>query len=1128
MSHSNITADELFARLSAIAVFPDDGKTPNKAMHDILELTCTRGTDDNEGAFGNLFSKVDFLCRRHRLNAFQTLRIQRMRRDSNHSEPIPKERWGDDCRALALFISGVFSVGIPDELTRLLPHDFTPDDNLRPIDYKYIRCIITDVDSSRFTLTVSAEGESEWQVDCSAEGLRYIVELARKGMQLNLIDSRRDENGALLPSLIVVEPDFTVNISTLAGCFMEYGRSPFNYLLKRMQPSPNSQAILMGNFAGSALDDIIHTKDHYKWTETLKTNFKEQVLNYCTCPDFNATVFKSDAQRQARNIQGIVEHLFNPSDPHSYRRDLAILEPSFVCEQLGVYGRVDLMTTDLRMLVEQKSGKNFNIECGRPDINGRMQLEKHYAQLLLYFGVLRCNFGITPQKADLMLLYSRYPFPYGLLRTAWLASFFNEIMQLRNRIVALEFAMAREGFDRYLDAFTTDNLNIAGISGRFWDSCLKRQIDAVTIPLHQLSPLEREYITTMTTFVLREEIMSKTGAQQNRGNSTADLWNMPLAEKQENGSIFTALTITNMEQSDTYNGYDTLTLHVPNQGDDFLPNIRLGDSVYLYAYDTDKEPDVRHAVLFPGNVTALSSDSITVHLKDGQQNPDIFAHAASLGRAERPCLYAVEKSNGEMGTSSALAAMLAFAKSDKLFRDLLLGQRAPHANPNVTLRHSYNPYYDRIILKAMQATDYFLLVGPPGTGKTSMALQYIVREYEGQDILLMAYTNRAVDEICGMLEENGFDYLRIGNPYTCDERYRDHLLQNAVNEGGNLQEIRSHVVGAHIVVGTTTSVQSSASLFQLKAFSCAIIDEASQILEPSLIGLLARVPKFILIGDYKQLPAVVQQPQGLTAISSPLLHEAGFSDCRESLFQRLMRKEMSSGRTDFTAVLNHQGRMHTEIADFANQMFYSEEHLQCVPLPHQQGSQIYPDGCTAYTGSPIGAFIATRRNVFIPSRFCIDPNLSDKVNADEARITANVVEAVRHTYGPLFDPDHTIGVIVPYRNQIAMVRRLLEQTGDPLLTRISIDTVERYQGSQRDIIVYSFTVQHRYQLDFLTASNFFENNHEIDRKLNVALTRARRQMIVTGNEKIMGYNPIFKALIEYIKSKNGYLEREIG
>lgn len=106
-----------------------------------------------------------------------------------------------------------------------------------------------------------------------------------------------------------------------------------------------------------------------------------------------------------------------------------------------------------------------------------------------------------------------------------------------------------------------------------------------------------------------------------------------------------------------------------------------------------------------------------------------------------------------------------------------------------------------------------------------------------------------------------------------------------------------------------------------------------------------------------------------------------------------------------------------------------------------------------------------------------------------------------------------MGVIVPYRNQIAMIRREIEQLGVPALMDISIDTVERYQGSQRDVIIYSFTVQKPYQLDFLTANCFEEKGKVIDRKLNVAMTRARKQLLLTGNEQILSLNPLFAELL---------------
>jgi superfamily I DNA and/or RNA helicase len=93
----------------------------------------------------------------------------------------------------------------------------------------------------------------------------------------------------------------------------------------------------------------------------------------------------------------------------------------------------------------------------------------------------------------------------------------------------------------------------------------------------------------------------------------------------------------------------------------------------------------------------------------------------------------------------------------------------------------------------------------------------------------------------------------------------------------------------------------------------------------------------------------------------------------------------------------------------------------------------------------------------------------------------------------------------------------LEQYATPCLFDVSIDTVERYQGAQRDVIVYSFTVSHRYQLDFLTASTISENGQTIDRKLNVAMTRARRQLIMTGRASLLSHVPLFKEIIDVYK-----------
>ena len=142
-----------------------------------------------------------------------------------------------------------------------------------------------------------------------------------------------------------------------------------------------------------------------------------------------------------------------------------------------------------------------------------------------------------------------------------------------------------------------------------------------------------------------------------------------------------------------------------------------------------------------------------------------------------------------------------------------------------------------------------------------------------------------------------------------------------------------------------------------------------------------------------------------------------------------------------------------------------------------------------------------------------DVTYSDKSNANEARIVADLLRRIARQYGDRFDADKTVGVIVPYRNQIAMIRRELSKLGLPQLLAISIDTVERYQGSQRDVIIYSFTVTQSYQLDFLTSTRFEEEGRTIDRKLNVAMTRARKQLIMTGHVPTLCQDELFAELI---------------
>ena len=1341
-------AHELFSRIADILSAPSEAQA--LIMHETLVIACHEGLKNTRHGFGNLSSQVESLCRQHNIAPQDIVAIQKMRRHSNSYAPILREDVAYDCRALAIFVSAVVQEAIPSFLVGKIPARGRTTENIQITNYRYIRCIVREWDDSTIQVAVTNQDSSEelllvdYMNTPDYIDFSYLRPMLREGMQLNLLDCTVTRK-KVVPRLIVVEPDYLIDISTIANCFETYGHHPLLFTVNRLTPRLSNKHIVLGNFAGSALDDIINHPAEYDIKETFRSNFREKALDYATCPDFDAASFKQDAERQVENIKGIVDEIF-----HTFDREKAILEPSFVCERLGIQGRVDLMTTDLKLLVEQKSGKNTFIERKYKNPHGSLHVEKHYVQVLLYYGILQYNFQLSPKNAHIQLLYSKYPLPDGLLEVEPLQKLIREAIRFRNQAVATEFWMADNGFDRMLPLLTPQTLNVEKQNDNFYNRYLLPQLTETLAPLHQLNDLERAYFTRMMTFVIKEQLVSKVGVQEGVGNSNADLWNMPLAEKKETGNIYTELTIIEKERSSSFNGYDTITLAVPQQGEDFLPNFRRGDMIYLYAYKKNEAPDVRMSILFKGTLQEIHGDRLVVHLNDGQQNPDLISGD----------YFAIEHAGSDIGGTSAIRSLYTFITSNEERRQLLLGQRVPRVDKSLTLSRSYHPDYDEIILKAKQAQDYFLLIGPPGTGKTSQALQFLVREQLAEkpkvqsskfkvqnSILLLAYTNRAVDEICNMLTENKLDYIRIGNEFSCDPKYSDHLLKEVLDENATLNSIKSTIADARIVVATTSTMNSNAALFNIKHFDLAIIDEASQILEPNIIGLLTASPpalsfregaatnnslkglqqgdykmvnkysaniqqnltnlatsslkesagtktsplrtahpdiyqilknnavnnrktptdaetllwqcirdrqlglkfrrqhaigdyiadficleisliievdgeyhnseeqqekdtirtkylneqgfyvlrftnnevmnqtewvlksiiasppalsfregaaanksltvlqqktynsanssytnisqnitnlaapslkeraggeaigKFILIGDHKQLPAVVQQSDAETEIDDEELLRINLFSCANSLFERLILTERAVGRTDFIGTLHKQGRMHPDIADFANRKFYAREQLECVPLAHQVEQTLnYNEASEDETDDVLKA----HRMIFIPSKPCRQLNISEKVNTEEARIITDLLRRLYRQLGKNFDPQKSVGVIVPYRNQIAMIRKEIEKLGIPELEEISIDTVERYQGSQRDIILYSFTIQSRYQLDFLTANTFYEDGQPIDRKLNVAITRARKQLILTGNEPTLRQNQIFAELIDYIKEKGGY------
>ncbi|WP_303240436.1 ATP-binding protein [Phocaeicola plebeius] len=1124
MSRIELQSFDLFNRIERIhhqpTAAPDNLQAKYILLHKVLEQACYELTTGVTLSFANLFSRLDYICKEKKMTPSDRYAIQTMRRNCNAAMgdrfQADMQEYLYDLRALVRFVSLGFEEDIPASILPEIPHSNRPYQGTRLSHIPYVRASVTSWNDTQIFAATDSETDPFIIINYAKGGydgdLLYLKDLLSENLPLNLLDVRVDEENHYIPNLIVIHPDYLIDISSLAACFREYGHHPLNYFMNKIKPRANTAPILMGNLASQFLDDYINEQpqEPVSYPRTIKKFFAASALDFCTCPlpaDFHA-----QAQAQMMNIRSFVHDVL-PHNIRNFNKKNTLLEASFICEKLGLQGRVDMMQKDFQVLIEQKAGKR--------DEYHRRHKEDHFIQMMLYQGVLMYNFGQETAHMQTFLLYSKYA--DGLLIEHFAENLFRESIKLRNYIVHNEMRLSDGAIGEIVDSLSTDLLNELQIGGKLWNDYQEPQLQTAINTLKRCTPLERAYFNRFFTFVSKEQILSKTGGSNDASHGFAGNWHIPLHEKLEAGNILTGLTIQEKQSSGPGKGYDLIELHIPAQDEDFLPNFRTGDMVILYAYK--EEPDMRKQILMKGNILELQPDRMTLVLRNGQQNKDIIG-----GKEE---VFAVEHDFSDTSANNGFRGLYAFLSAQADRKELLLGVRPPAQLEDVKLNGDYGRF-NELILKEKQAKDYFLLVGPPGTGKTSCALRFMVEEALSEpdtSILLLSYTNRAVDEICAMLTDSGIadrtPFIRIGNELSCDKRFVPYLLKYSLDDCPKLTDIQQKMARTRIFVGTTTAINNRLNLFTLKHFQLAIIDEASQILEPDLIGILSArhqqhnaIDKFVLVGDYKQLPAIAQQSAEEAAVTDLLLRNIGLEDCRNSLFERLYKSSPDTCRS----ILHKQGRMHPAIAEFPNQTFYYREQLESVPLPHQLEETPYEAGLTPQ--DTIDQLLLERRMVFIPAEAPDHLTCSDKTNPNEARIVATLLAHIYRLTESRFDPNRTVGVIVPYRNQIAMIRKEIARLQLPALQDISIDTVERYQGSQRDIIIYSFTIQNFSQLNFLTANTFQEGNFLIDRKLNVALTRARKQLLLTGNPHILGANITFYKLMEYIRLHNGYLETD--
>ena len=1095
-------------------------------LRQLLERLCKEATQDEAMQFSTLFSRIVFIAQKYNLSKkteweLQNFRV-RVKELRKNNTPITPKIYNQSEQAiieLCNHISGETLTNTTELLEKEIEGYSDVECTVESTIEDTLRVQILSIDKDNFTMQCAVEKNPgkqvsvRYNVNPDNDTFTPSISLFKENAQLNLIDNTTDEDGYIIPKKIVLEPDYLIDASAIAMCFNNFSISHLNYFMNKFELMENRSYLLLGNLANYFLDELIFADnpDELEFNNVFLQSFKQSPFEYATCEDIMSDedfrAFMDKAKTQFHNIKRVITHDF-PQQNINPRK--STLEPSFFSEKYGFQGRLDLLQAGFGdspyKIVELKSGR-----LPWPTHHtGKITLS-HEVQTAVYRLMIESVYNQTSRSIDAAILYSAGIHPGQNLRFAAIyQNLEKEILNLRNLIVYNEFAISQGGVEDVQAQFRSLRTMIS-TSEKTPDFFIQK-IRVIENTLIQCTPVERLYFYRFVQFISKELYLQKIGDIANESPvGVAALWNSEFWERAEALDLLYDLTIDSID--DSGNDMKIIFNRTTHQND--LVNFREGDICIVYPRNSEKDNVLNNQIL-KGVISSINAGEVEVRFRYKQRNKKHFASNT---------YWAIEHDTMDSSYNSMYKSLFLFLNASREKRNLLLGVTPPTAQ-KIHFEES-TPYTNKVIDKAMAADNYFLIVGPPGTGKTSVFARRLIENYhanKSKNILVLAYTNRAVNELCEAVN-NAFGckdgacdkYIRVGTELSCDDAYRHRLLQNIAENSDSRADLLRELAETRIFISTLSSINGKQELFNLKNFDVAIIDEASQILEPQLMGVLSKVEKFILIGDHNQLATIVLQNEYSSAVNEQELIDIGLQDCRISFFERLLQTCKKNKWEQAYSQLKDQGRMHIDISAFPSKFFYQEN---LFPIMDWQKE---PLKLTDNKNGEMDTWIAKNRVLFLSTENLIENDASNKTNYNEANTVATLVQSILRVYeqSNASVTASQIGIIAPYRNQIALIKQKLAEANIPEHEQINVDTVERYQGSQRDIILLSFCVNKAYQLDFLCNLN---HDGTVDRKLNVALTRARKQLFMVGNAHILRRHPIYATLLDFVKNKTVVLK----
>lgn len=839
-------------------------------------------------------------------------------------------------------------------------------------------------------------------------------------------------------TFVVVEPDFLVDASAIAECFTQDGIHPEFFILNRMQSEGASEKPVMGSIANEILDELVSSPDA-DYEDLFRLSMAKKPISLVALGLQSAmNVFHTIKTNHFKNIRDFTRSLAN---------DAVQLEPSYISPQNGMQGRLDILyeRDGKRHIVELKSGK--------PPLHDVWS--QHKMQVAAYNMILQSS-GSSGNLGFSSIFYSAAR-EKPLRHVASATSLEQNLIMCRNRIVGILRGLATDPGTFFDWLRNSDFSNVPPF--------IQNNLDHIKTILNSIQEHEYQWLMGQIRLMAREiwfEKIGGLGLDSIYGHNA--LWQESADSKRERYRILSDLKV---DQIDFAQVQFTLS------DSEAVTDFRSGDIVVLYRQGMSVEKQD----LLRGRIDTISETELTVTIRGGLHRrwEDFKNH-----------LWSLEHDILESSLYSPLQALFAFMSAQPRKRNLLLGLEKPRVDE---IANPATDELERVIRLMFAAQDYHIVQGPPGTGKTSGLLtRYIKKLYTETDktVLILSFTNRAVDEICRNLRKHGIDFIRTGQSDEIDKELMDSRIQ-----GKRFKDVAAILGSCRVWVATVQSCNSwLADLQKLIKIDELVIDEASQIMENSILGIISKIPKTILVGDQNQLPPISRQSEEGFGFTHEKLQNLCYDSYSQSLMERLGRVCKSKAWDSSVTMLHQHFRMHDEIAGLV-QHYYGHGLVSMIP---RQKELLNPQG---------SSFLDSRLTwvEFPPSEFAwYDLRQVDYI--------LKLLELFQRS-GQLADPVTDFGIVAPFRAMIHALRRKLPQP----LKAITIDTVERFQGSERKNIIITLPLRGP---SFLRNVEAVSADGSVDRKLNVAVSRAQERLYVLGCSDICSRSRHYKLLMDKI------------